>query len=60
MINHPGTLARATPPQRGTLFRDGTGVAVPSVVKGDLDRNWAVGIGAFSSRGYVAHDMGGG
>ena len=27
VMNHPGTLTRATPPQRGTLFRDGTGAA---------------------------------
>ena len=27
-----------TPPQRGTLFRNGTGAAAISVVKGNLDR----------------------
>ena len=40
--NHPrklhfrGARYRATPPQRGTLFRDGMKISPPSVVKGNL------------------------
>ena len=33
-LDHPGTLARATPPQRGTLFRNGMRVSTPIRRKG--------------------------
>ena len=36
MTDHPGTLTRATPPQRGTLFRDGMRVSSPIRRKGEL------------------------